>query len=46
MPDHTKSERNKRVSRKVSKLRGEGKPRKQAIAQAISTVSKRVRRKR
>ena len=45
MPSHTKSERNKRVSRKVSKLRNEGKPKKQAIARAISTVSKRMRRK-
>lgn len=45
MPSHTRREQNKRVSRKIRKLRGEGKPRKQAIAQAINTVSKRIKRK-
>ena len=43
MPSDTKSERAK--NRKINKLRNEGKPKKQAIAQAIKTVSKRMRKR-
>jgi hypothetical protein len=42
MPDHTKSERrktSKKVSRKIKKLRAEGKPQRRAVAQAINTVT-------
>jgi hypothetical protein len=42
MPDHTKNERKKtakKVSRKIRKLKAEGKPQKQAVAQAIGTVT-------
>jgi hypothetical protein len=44
MPDHTKEERKKtakKVSRKIRKLKSEGKPQKRAVAQAISTVKRR-----
>jgi hypothetical protein len=42
MPSHTKSERKKvakKVSRKIRKLKAEGKPQKVAVAQAINTVT-------
>jgi hypothetical protein len=43
VPDHTKQERKKtakKVSRKIKKLKGEGKPQKRAVAQAINTVKR------
>lgn len=43
MPRHTPKERAKRVSRKISNLRKEGKTREQAVAQAIKAVGKRLR---
>ena len=46
-PVHTKSERkspkNKAVSRKVKKLKAEGKSQDQAVAQAINTVRRKKR---
>jgi hypothetical protein len=42
MPSHTKSERSKtakKVSRKIRKLKAEGKPQRRAVAQAIATVT-------
>lgn len=46
MPVHTKAKRaaTKRVSKKISKLRAEGKSQKVAVAQAINTVGKRKKR--
>jgi hypothetical protein len=47
MPGHTKSERKKtgkKVSRKIRKLKAEGKPQKVAVAQAINTVKRRKKR--
>lgn len=48
MPKHTPSEKkkNKAISRKIGKLRGEGKPPQQAIAQAINTEAPERSRKR
>ncbi len=49
MPKHTVSERAKRksaVSKKIRKVRGEGKPQKQAVAIALNTVGKKKRGKR
>jgi len=47
MPVHTKQEKsnpkNKAVSRKVRKLKAEGKSTKQAVAQAINTVKRKKR---
>jgi len=47
MPIHTGKERknpkDKAVSRKVRKLKGEGKSTKQAVAQAINTVKRKKR---
>jgi hypothetical protein len=43
MPGHTKPERKKtakKVSRKISKLKSEGKPQKRAVAQALNTVKR------
>ena len=42
MPQHTKAKRaaNKAVSRKIRKLKGEGKSQKRAVAQAINTVKR------
>jgi len=48
MPVHTPSEKkkNKAISRKISKLRGEGKSQSQSVAQAINTVAPERRKKR
>ena len=47
MPVHTEPERknpkNKAVSRKVRKLKAEGKSQKQAVAQALNTVKRKKR---
>jgi len=44
MPKNTKT-KNKAISNKIKKLRQEGKPKKQAIAQAINTVKRRKAKK-
>jgi hypothetical protein len=49
MPSHTKSERRKvakKVSRKIRKLKAEGKPQRRAVAQAIATVTPNKAKKR
>jgi len=49
MPGHTTKERKKtakKVSRKIRKLKAEGKPQKRAVAQAIATITPEKARKR
>ena len=44
MPSHTKSEKNKAIGKKIKKLKAEGKPQRQAVAQAINTVERKKRK--